>query len=618
MGKKTLEILRKFTDIISLKNWQVETENGWEDIESINKTVPYRKFTISTESGKKLQCADDHIVIDEFGNEVLAKDSLGCRLKTKDGPETVVSVVDDGVEEPMYDLTLPEGSSHCYYTDGILSHNTTMLTIFALWYTIFNNDKTILLVANKEGTAKEVLSRIRLAYEELPVWLKPGVTEWQKESIKFANGSRIAISSTSATSGRSFSINCLLIDEASYIGHTSKGSKGAAADEGLAVEFFRSVLPTITSSKNSKLILTSTPNGAHGYFYDRLRDAMRGKSGWKYMSIPWTSIPGRDLEWYRNAMADCNNDPKFFAQEYACAFLEEGDAAFDKEYIEEMKRMAKEPPVLATEDYKVWHAPKPGHVYSMGVDVAEGVGDCASCIQIIDITDLSAIHQVACYNSKTIAPTPFAKKIVDIAHQWGDPWILVERNNMGAEVVSRLVGEPHYYPRVVAYDSTDETKAKRSGITSSTQSKYDGISNMRYYMNIMRAVDIPDMQTLVEFDTFIRWPNGTYKKSSDNGVYDDRVMALCWALFILHTPIAQKCLTVFEVSDTGKPSKIAPCDYQQNFIGIGVFSSDEKKPVTLDSVFGVGVPGDGTGGVVRHSVDEMDYEELLEAGWRRA
>ncbi len=481
---------------------------------------------------------------------------------------------------------------------------TTMMTVFALYYTIFQSDKTVLLVANKQGTAREVLARIRLAYENLPVWLKPGVTEWQKESVKFANGSRIAIASTSTSAGRSFSINCLLIDECAFI------------TPHLEEEFFTSVIPTITSSKKSKLILTSTPNGASGYFYERVREAMRGKSEWKYISVPWTSIPGRDLEWYKNALSDCNNDEKLFSQEYACAFLQDGDAAFDKAYRESMKRRTKEPSVLNTQEYKVWETPKQGHIYAMGVDVSEGVGDCASCIQVIDITDLTNIRQTACYNNRNIDPSHFAKVINDIALQWGKPWILIERNNMGIEVVDRLNGEPFYYPKLIAYDAAEREKAKRVGVISSVQSKYDGVSNMRYYMNVMRSMDIPDAQTLTEFETFIRWPNGTYKKANGDGIFDDRVMAMCWALFILHTPIAQKYLTVTEWSETGKPAKLAKPNEEQEFLGIGIFQDDKKKKMVFDPLFGVGVAADDSEERTVFSADQMDREQLEKAGWK--
>jgi hypothetical protein len=86
---------------------------------------------------------------------------------------------------------------------------TTLITIFALWFTSFNPDKSILIVANKEKTAIEILGRIRLAYELLPNWLKSGTADYSKTDVKFTNGSRIYVSTTASTAGRSSSINCV-------------------------------------------------------------------------------------------------------------------------------------------------------------------------------------------------------------------------------------------------------------------------------------------------------------------------------------------------------------------------------------------------------------------------
>ena len=116
----------------------------------------------------------------------------------------IVSLDEGRIKIPLYEiqkkiLKMMVENNRVAVVSSRQMGKTTMMTIFALYYTIFQSDKTVLLVANKQGTAREVLGRIRLAYENLPVWLKPGVTEWQKESVKFANGSRIAISSTSTS-----------------------------------------------------------------------------------------------------------------------------------------------------------------------------------------------------------------------------------------------------------------------------------------------------------------------------------------------------------------------------------------------------------------------------------
>lgn len=481
---------------------------------------------------------------------------------------------------------------------------TTMLTIFSLHFTVFNNDKTVLIVANKENSAQEVMDRIRLAYEQLPIWLKPGVKTWQKTSIEFLNGSRIRISATSTSAGRGLSINCLLVDECAMI------------QEHQSAEFFKSVLPTISSSKNSKIILSSTPNGQNNYFYKVIKQAQSGNSPWKCMMIPWNLIPGRDEEWRKMAMADCENDPDLFEQEYNCKFLSEGTATIDTDYIELLEQNVQMPSVLISDDFKVWKAPELTHVYSIGVDVSDGIGECASCIQVLDITDLRDIQQVACYNNRFIDPSNFAKTIYEIATMWGKPWILIERNNMGATTVKDLMSEPFFYERVVSYDGTRKPNYKRPGVMSSTNVKYNGVTNMRYYMNTLRAVTLYDADTIKELQTFVKFPNGTFHKQNIAGVYDDRVTSLIWALFILFPEITDGYLNVLEYDKTGRPLKVENSyEVDESEFGLygGLIIPDKDKSQPPPQGYYGYIPFDA-----HQNTDQMTYEELLEAGWRRA
>ncbi|NBV41127.1 hypothetical protein EBR77_04765, partial [bacterium] len=88
---------------------------------------------------------------------------------------------------------------------------TTLMTVYALWVACFQEDQRILIVANKEQTAINIFKRVRLAYEKLPNYLKPGVLEYGKTSMSLANGSSIGISTTSSDAGRGDSCNCLIL-----------------------------------------------------------------------------------------------------------------------------------------------------------------------------------------------------------------------------------------------------------------------------------------------------------------------------------------------------------------------------------------------------------------------
>jgi hypothetical protein len=165
---------------------------------------------------------------------------------------------------------------------------STMMTIFLLWQACFTKDQRILLVANKEATAIEIFQRVRMAYEELPNWLKPPVKEYAKTSMTLENGSRIGITTTTGTAARGQSVNCLVIDEMAFI------------EPHLVEEFWKSVFPVITSSKKSKVFVCSTANGTGNLFHTLYTGAEEGTNGWGYDKILWNEVPGRDEEWAEN------------------------------------------------------------------------------------------------------------------------------------------------------------------------------------------------------------------------------------------------------------------------------------------------------------------------------
>ena len=90
---------------------------------------------------------------------------------------------------------------------------STVVAIYALWVACFQSDKNIVIIANKEATAAEQFERIKMAYEQLPNWLKPGIKSWRKDGLNLANDSKITISSTSASAARGGSVNVLILDE---------------------------------------------------------------------------------------------------------------------------------------------------------------------------------------------------------------------------------------------------------------------------------------------------------------------------------------------------------------------------------------------------------------------
>lgn len=439
---------------------------------------------------------------------------------------------------------------------------TTMMTIYALWNACFNDDQRILIVANKEGTAIEIFQRIRLAYEELPNWLKPGVKEYGKTSMTLVNGTRIGISTTTGTAARGQSVNCLVLDELAFI------------DTHLVEPFWKSVYPIISSSKKSKIFIASTPNGTENLFYKLYTGADAGENGWTPERIDWWEIPGRDDNWKTQTVKTLGSVDTF-DQEFGNVFLQSGESVVDEELMDMLSLSTKAPAhVLEEGAYKIWNPPEEEHIYTVGVDISEGVGKAASVVQVFDITDLTCITQVASYTSNSISPFNFTTKLYEILQQWGSPLALIERNNCGAQVVDTLKNKYDYEGIVTYMPNQKKVDPNRLGVLAHTNTKYKGVVNMRYWMNELKCVVLQDARTVHELKNFVRYPNGTWKAREGVDMHDDHVMAMIWALMILETAITQQYLEIVKMDDNDRPLIVKPLDF-----GIQAFQPKEG-PIT--------------------------------------
>ena len=424
---------------------------------------------------------------------------------------------------------------------------TTMMTIYALWIACFTDDQRILVVANKELTAINIFKRIRMAYEQLPNWLKPGVVEYGKTSMTLSNGSSIGISTTSSDAGRGDSCNVLILDELAFI------------DNHLVEDFWKSVYPIISSSKKSKIFIASTPNGTGNLFHDLYSNAVKGKNNWTASRIDWWEIPGRDEQWKKDTIKSLGS-VQIFDQEFGCQFIETGESVIDDELLRKCTTTVRDAVHIFEEGaYHVWSMPDEERTYVIGVDISEGVGEASSVIQVLDITDLTEIEQVAVYSSNTISPYNFTTKLLEILYQWGSPPALIERNNCGAQVVDSLRNN-HGYENIVNY-SPGKNNIERPGVIAHTNTKYKGVVNMKYWLSEVYAVKIRDNNTLEELKTFVRYPNGTWKAMQGLNTHDDRVMALIWALMILENDITEIFFEIELLDKNNKPAMIKSLDY---------------------------------------------------------
>lgn len=216
--------MKKFTKTYDVSDYEVLTDTDFVPIAKVMQTIPYKIYTLTLSNSLTLMCADNHILMDTAYNEVFAKDSLGATIKTVYGDAEVINIEQSPDEVPMYDLQLE--SYHMYYTNGILSHNTTVVAAYLLHMAIFNKDYSIAILANKKPQAEEILGRIKLMYRSLPWWLQPGVKRWNVRDILITlgdNGTSVFTESTAGSSIRGKTVNCLGGDTILQLQHRETG-----------------------------------------------------------------------------------------------------------------------------------------------------------------------------------------------------------------------------------------------------------------------------------------------------------------------------------------------------------------------------------------------------------
>lgn len=424
---------------------------------------------------------------------------------------------------------------------------STIATIYLLWAALFQRDQKILLVANKESTAIEIFSRIRMAYEMLPNWLKCPVTEYGKTAMELENGSKISVSTTTGTAGRGSSCTLLFLDEAGHI------------ERHILDDFYSSVFPIISSSKKAKVFMCSTPNGTGNLFHRIYTESVEGLNNWGNDKILWSDVPGRDEKWAAEIKAGLSDELKW-SQEFECCFLNTGTSGMSEQLYNRLKEGLREPvETLMDGKYKIWELPDPDRIYIAGVDTSDGVGGDYSCIKILDVTDLREIIEVAeFYDNMTPVPE-FTNICWDILSHWGRPICCIERNNQGGQVADRLAYD-YGYGKLVSWGGkmAGRKSTQLIGMISQRNTKYNACANARYYYSDAQAVVFRNKNSLEElFKDFVK-VNDTWQAIS--GKHDDRTMALVWALKVLDKDIVEEYFILDEIDTCGKAVKISPLD----------------------------------------------------------
>lgn len=388
---------------------------------------------------------------------------------------------------------------------------TTTAVCIILHYVLFNDHKTVALLANKGDAAREILDRIKVAYEALPTWLQQGVLEWNKGSVQFENGCKIIASATSSSAIRGKSISLLYIDETAFVENWD--------------EFFASVFPTISSGDTTKILFTSTPNGLN-HFYKTCEGARNGTNGYQYVQVLWQDVPNRDETWKQETLASMDYDYEKFAQEFECQFLGSSGTLIEGN---KLKSLVHRRPIRESNGLTMYQEPVEGKSYITVADVSRGKGLDYSAFQVIDVSNLP-YKQVCVYRDNYITPIEYAEIIHRVLKHYNESVVLIEINDIG-EQVSDLLHYDFEYENILYTESAGRSGKRISsgfgknvdkGIRTTKSVKTVGTSILKLLIEQDQLI-VNDFNTIQELSTFSR-KGASYE--AESGCHDDLVMCL--------------------------------------------------------------------------------------------
>ena len=397
------------------------------------------------------------------------------------------------------------------------SGKTTTAAAVILHFILFNEHKTVALLANKGDAAREILERIKLSYEALPSWLQSGIEEWNKGSIVLENGCKVIAAATSSSAIRGKSISFLYIDEAAFVENWD--------------EFFASVFPTISSGETTKILFTSTPNGLNHY-YKTCIGAKEGTNGYAYVEVPWQRVPGRDQNWYNETISAMDFDYEKFAQEFECQWLGSSGTLIAGATL---KTLIPKHAIQQKDGLNMYKDKTGNHQYVIICDVSRGKGLDYSAFQIIDVTTMP-YEQVCTYRNNMVTPLDYAGIIYRMSKMYNNATILVEINDVGAQVADALYFD--YECENLIYTENAGSRGKRistgfargqqktggadRGIRTTKTVKAIGCSMLKLLIEQQQLI-INDHQTIQELSRFSRRGSSYEAEAGSN---DDLVMGL--------------------------------------------------------------------------------------------
>ena len=392
------------------------------------------------------------------------------------------------------------------------SGKSTTIISYLLHYALFNPNVNIAVLANKSSTARDILSRLQLAYENLPKWMQQGIIAWNKGNIELENGSKIIAAATSSSAIRGGSYNVIFLDEFAFV------------PSNVAEQFFASVYPTITSGQSTKVIIVSTPHGMN-MFYKIWVDAEEKRNDYVPTEVHWSEVPGRDEVWKEETIR--NTSQSQFNSEFECEFLGSIDTLISST---KLKQLVYRTPIHSNVGIDIHVRPEENRTYMLTADVSRGTANDYSAFVVFDVTEIP-YKIVAKFRDNEIKPLLFPTKIHEVAKAYNNAYVMVEVNDIGEQVANTLQFDLEYDNLVMAsmrgragqvLGAGFSGGRAQLGVRTTKAVKKIGCSNLKQLIEDNKLI-VEDYDCVNELSTFIS-KGSSY--TADDGCNDDLVACM--------------------------------------------------------------------------------------------
>jgi len=511
-----------------------------EEVERIDKglAADYSPFF----DGKTDQRAAD--IVFEYADEEIGEIAKCANDVVYFGNKYCYSMTDEGVsriELRKYQKTMLKDFQDNRFNVMLASRQigkTVTSSIFIAWYICFHYDRNVMVVANKLATTAEIVDKIKTVLKNLPFFMQPGIVTSAVTSMKFDNGNRLFSQATTKTAAIGFTIHLLYADEFAHI-HPN-----------FLEPFYRSIYPTLSSSKISRMIISSTPNGMN-LFYDIYQGAIQKKNAFNPIRVDWWQVPGRDEEWKKREIANLGNE-ELFNQEYGNQFLASSRLLLSSEILQYIKRISKNykwKEIGSFIDYPdlskalLWHPDyeptsskvKKDHII-FSVDVGDGVGRDYSVINIFNLEPQSAsmvrktrdwkdetsffrLRQIGIFRSNTHSVEEVAKVLEILVFEvfnYENASIVLEINFKGSIIADKLSRHRNYYPELFLHTKHSlNDDILKQGVKIQKDNKETYSREFRLFVQNKRII-LTDLRAFDELSSFGMNATGRYESQIGN------------------------------------------------------------------------------------------------------